>query len=465
MTLAAALAVDTPSAEAVRAKPAFSARANDSLVPGFSWSTKTYAARCSGGELSLRVRGARGWRSRIDRGRWKFGGFRVKVKLGEGQAVRLTFRRSPHGAARHYHIRCLPADFPAFQFERVRKGGPGLFMVAMNEGYATIFTRNGAPVWWQQDEVQTGDAKVLPDGTISWNSGSLAIFGPFEIRDLAGRLLRTIGSDSTDLHDLQLLPNGNYLIGSLEYRRGVNLSEFGGPSDGIAQDIEIQELTPGGRIVSRWDSAEHLGFDEVGRWSDEVFGAYEGAWYDTSHWNAVEPDGKFMYLSFRNLDAIYKVNRNTGRIVWKLGGTETPESLKVLGYPRNDYPLGGQHDVRVQPNGTITLFNNRTGLADPTPRAQRFRINEVAGTARLIETVEDKKMAPAFCCGSARRMSSGDWLISWGSNSFVGAYNSAGNKIFRLQMSGYEFTYRANEVPAGAVSMADLRRAMNRMNR
>ena len=43
--------------------------------------------------------------------------------------------------------------------------------------------------------------------------------------------------------------------------------------------------------------------------------------------------------------AVYSIDRSTGDINWKLGGTHTPESLEVKNDPNGDYPLGGQHDV------------------------------------------------------------------------------------------------------------------------
>ena len=70
-----------------------------------------------------------------------------------------------------------------------------------------------------------------------------------------------------------------------------------------------------------------------------------------------------MIASFRHLDAVYKISKSTGKIVWKLGGTTTPKSLTVKDDPRA-YTLGAQHDARLLPDGTLTVFDNRTNLAD-----------------------------------------------------------------------------------------------------
>ncbi len=137
---------------------------------------------------------------------------------------------------------------------------------------------------------------------------------------------------------------------------------------------------------------------------------------DIQHFNAAEPDGKFLLLSFRHLDAVYKINRNTGGIVWKLGGIHTSKSLKVLKDPERSYPLGGQHDVRLLPDGTISIFDNFTGLGKP-PRVVRYRIDEKANDRHPVQSFSDPTATGSPCCGSARMLASGDWLVSWGGSS------------------------------------------------
>lgn len=163
--------------------------------------------------------------------------------------------------------------------------------------------------------------------------------------------------------------------------------------------------------------------------------------------NSVELDGDAIIVSLRHTDGVYKIDRATGDILWKLGGTTTPESLTVLNDPYASSPMGGQHDARVLPDGTLTVHENGTDLGRP-PRAVRYEIDEVAGTATLIESVTDSEAPTSACCGSARRSSDGSWLMSWGNRSLVTEFDADGDRTFRLTFGG-TFSYRASPCPRG----------------
>ena len=126
-------------------------------------------------------------------------------------------------------------------------------------------------------------------------------------------------------------------------------------------------------------------------------------------------------------------------------------------------PLGGQHDARILGDGTLTVHDNGTNKAR-APRAVRHEIDESASTATLLESVSDPDAPAAGCCGSARRSASGSWVVSWGglgnTEHPVSEFDAGGNQTFKLLFPG-DFSYRANPVPFGDLSRADLRNGMD----
>ena len=300
------------------------------------------------------------------------------------------------------------------------------------------------------------DAKVLDDSTVAyWSSGE----GRYKILGLDGRLIRNVGVVGwwTDLHELQRLSNGDYLVEAYVPRNNVDLSPFGGPRNTQVLDDLIQEVTPLGAVVWSWDSGDHIGLDQTPqRWYDALFQG--GPPYDIVHLNSVEAHGDEIVVSMRRTDAVWAISKRTGNVLWKLGGVHSDKSLAVYGDPQAAYPFGGQHDARFLPDGTLTVHDNNTGLA-PALRAVRYRIDERLRTARLIEAVSDPQVPFSFCCGSARRLDDGSWIASWGSQPVVAGYSPSGARTFALVFSGV-FSYRANPVPR-TVSTQALRSGMD----
>ena len=118
-------------------------------------------------------------------------------------------------------------------------------------------------------------------------------------------------------------------------------------------DGTFQAIAPDGWPTYYWSASGRIAPVESLRWAG-AWNAYPGlaepVW-DWHHINAVEPDGDGFLVSLRHTDAIYRIRRGDGGIDWKLGGTHTPQSLKILGDWFAGSDFGGQHDVRASPTG------------------------------------------------------------------------------------------------------------------
>jgi hypothetical protein len=284
------------------------------------------------------------------------------------------------------------------------------------------------------------------------------------IRRLDGSVVRLLGGVgcTPNFRDVELLPDNGYQVACYVKRDHVDLSAYGQPSDATVADAWLEEVGPAGGLRWQWKSEDHVPLSETTSQWWPTLGPPPGDYYDIVHWNSFAPAGSAEITSLKYTDAIYKIDKSNGNIIWKLGGTTRPESLEVKDDP-HPYTFGGQHDVSRLPDGTVTVFDNRNDLGEP-PRAVRFRIDEQARMATLVEQVNDPVVKRSFFGGSARRMAGGDWVVSWGGDPYVRELTPAGEPVFTLQFAEDFFSYRAFPIPRGRLSAATLRAAMDRMH-
>jgi Arylsulfotransferase (ASST) len=386
------------------------------------------------------------------------GTFTVQVPQEVGE--RFTVDITTGGNTTTHHVRCLPTDFPSWTVEKPGVPQAEFYATALVQGfgapsYSAIFDTNGVPVWWL-DRKPTFLLQPLPNQ----NLAILNIGAGMEEYDLNGNLVRsltTVGGD-TDFHEVILLPNGNYVMATVQ-EQPCNLTSWGLGVLETCLNHVFQELTPLGVPVWQWDTALHIPVTETTpEWQAEQTSQVRDA-YDPWHYNSIESIGDGYILSFRHLDAIYKVeNTVAGNIVWKLGGTAHPESLQLVDDPFNG--ISGQHDARLLPDGSVTLYDNGTlGLGPPRPpRNVRYALNLQANTATLIEQIADGEVVRSGCCGSTRRLAGGNYVTGWGGNFQISEYSPNGARVFRINGS---FVYRGTPTPPGQYTAQQFRDGMD----
>ena len=389
--------------------------------------------------------------------------FTTQVALIPGQSFPIVVNTL--GSLRTYYVRCLPTDFPVWTTERSGASQAEYYVIAPNlslgtapqRDYVIIADSYGVPIWWYKNPTAPIDAKLLPDGNMAWTSIPTG-----SERRLDGALMRTFAPVSSsggtlDSHELLLLSNGNYLFITDVKRGPVDLSAYGGSTTATVLDNVIEETAPDGTLVWRWSAMDHIGASETDPhwWAQYLVTASPA---DPYHMNSVAPYGSSYVVSFRHLNAIIQIDKASGSIQWKLGGSPRAESLKFVGDPYGNF--GGQHDARILPDGTLTLHDNGSALAR-APRAVRFTIDPAARTAAFVEQVTDPDASGSLCCGNARKLPGGDWVISWGQNPFVTELTAAGKRVFRLTFEGQYFSYRVAPVPFGTLSRTALRQGMD----
>lgn len=434
------------------------------ISPRFDWNQHDYAVRCENQAIAVSLAPPAGWHSRVGSRATRAGSYQVKQNLRSDRAFSVLFSKG-QSLRKRYWIRCLPTGFPPYRLQRFRPGGPRLTMIEMSR-YAVAFDRAGVPVWWFLASGDVNNAQFMDDGTFSYAPVNGFYSREFMIHRLDGKLVRKLEVANgllTDVHDLIRLPNGNYMLGARRLVDNVDTSRFGGSPSATITTTQIQELSPSGRLVWKWNSWPRIGLGQTGRWWKTLVAGDQP--YDVHHWNSVDRRGNRILLSFRHLDALLLIDRRSGRIRWKLGGVKTSKSLKIRKDPRRRYPLGGQHDARFAADGSVTVLDNSTGLANPQPRAVRYRIGGSQRTATMVKQVLDPDVGFSLGFASASLFGNDQWVVGWGATGrkgIVTGFTREGKIAYRL-ITPFNVSYRANAVTGGSPTVAQLRRAMNRM--
>lgn len=212
-----------------------------------------------------------------------------------------------------------------------------------------------------------------------------------------------------DIHDLQLAQNGNWLLATAPLdTMDLSAYTFNGQQGGVATPIVgfgVQEIDPSGNLVFEWNSNNYINPADF-----YDFYNYNPASFDYCHGNAIEEDedGNLLF-SFRHLNAIYKVNRSTGAVMWVLGGVSSDFTFT------NDLGFSGQHDVRRLANGNYSVFDNSN--MGPIPKKSRgveYVLDTIAWTATLVNEVLHPTPSYHFAMGSYSHFENGESLLGWG---------------------------------------------------
>lgn len=334
----------------------------------------------------------------------------------------------------------LPAERYAFV---APLAGPGQYGPLILDGA-------GHPVWFHP----------LPSGTVAtcfspqtyrgarvltwWEGKSIDAWGQGEhvIVDQRYREVARVRASGVqaDLHELVLTPQGTALVTAYA-SRPADLTAFGGPADGTAVEGVVQEIDVAtGKLLFEWRSLDHVPLSESVRTWPTGFGVF-----DYFHLNSicVDADGDLV-ISARHTSTIYKIDRGTGEIVWRLGGANSDFALA----PGAAFSF--QHHVRTHPKGVLTVFDNASygdQPAEPASRAIALSLDTSARTATLLWALEDRQRGIARKMGTVQATDDGNWFVSWGDLPRFGKRTAAGGTAFAASFVGGGYSYRAHHGP------------------
>lgn len=305
--------------------------------------------------------------------------------------------------------------------------------------YLTIYDNSGALAFSKPGIGTSVDFKKHKNGTYSFFS---FLTEKFYLLDENFNYIDSItcgNGYTTDLHELLILENGNMLIMSYDTIE-VDMSQIvtGGNSNAIVAGLVIQELDKNKNVVFQWRSWEEM---EITDGSHQDFTA---AKIDYAHGNSIEPDWDGnLIISSRHLDEITKINRQTGKIMWRLGGKKNQFT-----FINDDLKFNYQHDARRVAPGRLLLFDNGNFHNPPFSRAVEYELDEVNLTAKLVWQFDHDKEVYGFAMGNAQRLSNGNTFIGWGfTQPNITEVNPFGQIVYEMSLDPGYISYRAFKFP------------------
>jgi hypothetical protein len=226
-----------------------------------------------------------------------------------------------------------------------------------------------------------------------------------------------------------------------------DLTSVGGSSDsaateGIVQEVDIET----GKVFFEWRSLDHVGIDETySKPGEDV----DYPAIDYFHINSIDVDhDNNLLVSARKTSAVYKIDRNTGEIIWRLGGK------------KSDFEMGPgarfafQHDARRLPDGTISIFDNGTTvIRNSAPkvieesRAIVLELDEQKMKATLLREYTHPDELYADAAGNAQVLKNGDVFVGWGRALAISEFSHNGKLLFDARLQPGNRSYRAFRFP------------------
>ncbi len=328
----------------------------------------------------------------------------------------------------------------------------GLLFLTPDNGVGTdgplIVDDAGEPVWFRPDtglqvaNLQVSEYRGQPvllwwEGTTNGGIGSGEIVMADATYQEIARLQAANGR-TIDLHECQITPQGTPLVFADAVVPAASVIGSEGVSSPVPAQVmycAIQEIDiASGALLWEWHTVDHIALDEsvVQPTKDEI--------YDYVHANSIdlEADGSLL-VSARNTSALYKIDRQSGEIVWRLGGR------------RSDFAMGPgtafgyQHDARRRPDGTLTLFDDET---PPTPaRGLVLRLDEQAMTASLVAAYPHPGGLTVTSQGNLQTLPNGDVFVGWGAAPYCSEFGPGGDLRFDATYPAAKQSYRVFRQP------------------
>jgi len=187
--------------------------------------------------------------------------------------------------------------------------------------------------------------------------------------------VNTAVQDKLDVHEFIFLEDKHYISETYYAEIPNNIPDSLHPAAGVRVASCIIQETKNGQVIFHWDGAQ---FPELFSSSVENNNFSDtSTLHDYLHLNSICIDSldNNLVVSFRNLNEIVKISRQTGQIMWRLGGNKSDFALSA------DQEFLRQHFAHMIENGkTLIFLDNGLDSIRPYSRVLEFQLDESTHT-------------------------------------------------------------------------------------
>lgn len=321
----------------------------------------------------------------------------------------------------------IPLDLPKIEVLVNKENFRGYILLRKIDSPGIIFMVNsfGEVVWYQKADTALNRVfKPYAKSYVALNSKSDLIEISYE-GDTINHLKFGMGGYDKLLHH-DLIKDGYDYVALTHEILPINLTEFGGLDQDTIKHDGIIKLSAEGEKIWSWNLSDHLDpLNNPNILKDRI---------DWGHANAIELDIDGNYLiSFRKFNEIWKIDRETGSVLWKYSG------ISIENEHNRFY---GQHSINLAPSGDYLLFDNGDRKYRKTSRALAFKVNNNSFLNTLIIELPDSLFS--WKMGSVYQFREGRYLFSSTMRKKIVITDDLGNILWMAQSS--EEFYRAYHI-------------------
>jgi hypothetical protein len=359
----------------------------------------------------------------------------------------------------------LPANFPAitthvYDSNAIGEGYIYMTVAAEVEGvgyYLMILENDGTPVWYKElPNDYAYDFKMQPNGLLtyaqlfhhhSYSGGGDVVHMVMDEEFNEIESIQMGNGYIAESHDFQLLPNGHVLLFGY-YMTQMDLTEIvnGGYPNALVSGGVVQELDADRNVVFQWRT-----------W--DLYSPNQMSWSRASR-----PEVSQFHLNTINMDVdgnlfiatpvwVKKISRQTGEIMWHLGGDENEFTFIDVDPDEADGHFGGHAFHRLE-NGNVLIYDGGNRGGTRSSQVHEYKLDEENKTAEHVWTYVPDPPVYGWHRGNAQRLPNDNTFIGWGGDGSKDGpacteVTAKGEKVFELFFDhpGVE-SYRAFRLPS-----------------